>query len=288
MAEEEIEFNVKDYVIRGTINVPESEDPPYALFVHGAGPQDRDGTVGPNKMWKDIAEGLRAEGIASLRFDKTIHGECPKDLDGETIDDALAAVNFLRNHGASEIYIVGQSLGAFLAPEIAERSGANGAVMLAPPARDIVDIIVDQKDYQLKLKGIVEDDRKKTIEALRHTFDPIEAHTLPEGEAFEGAYASYWYDIRSRKPTEKIGEIDKPFLLIFGEKDCQVFEKDYVLWTEAMEKAEREYEAYLFPVNHMMMPCELSTMEEYHVENHVHKGVIKTIGKWINEKSKVK
>ena len=39
-------------------------------MVHGSGPNDRDETVGPNKLFRDLADSLAAYGIASLRYEK--------------------------------------------------------------------------------------------------------------------------------------------------------------------------------------------------------------------------
>jgi hypothetical protein len=41
-----------------------------ASCVHGSGPNDRDSTVGANKIFRDLAEGLASAGIAVLRYDK--------------------------------------------------------------------------------------------------------------------------------------------------------------------------------------------------------------------------
>ena len=43
---------------------------PCVVLVHGSGPNDRDETVGPNKPFRDLAWGLAARGIATLRYDK--------------------------------------------------------------------------------------------------------------------------------------------------------------------------------------------------------------------------
>lgn len=59
--------------VPGTLLMPPQahETPvPVLLLVPGSGPQDRDGTVGRNRPYADIARGLASLGVASLRFDK--------------------------------------------------------------------------------------------------------------------------------------------------------------------------------------------------------------------------
>ena len=72
------------------------------ILVHGSGPQDKDESIGPNKPFKDLADGLAARGLAVLRYEKRTR-QFAKYLDvnkltvqEETIDDALAAIQTAR------------------------------------------------------------------------------------------------------------------------------------------------------------------------------------------------
>src|SRR5262249_18016279 len=59
------------FVLGGTLTIPVSLDrSPGVVLVHGSGPQDRDETVGANKVFQDLAEGLASHGIEVLRYDK--------------------------------------------------------------------------------------------------------------------------------------------------------------------------------------------------------------------------
>ena len=108
---------------------------PGVVMVAGSGPQDRDEKVGPNKPLRDLAWGLTARGIASLRYDKRtlVHRDrlmaaaLEITVEEEVIADATAAVELLAGDqliDAANVALVGHSLGATLAPVIAERSGA--------------------------------------------------------------------------------------------------------------------------------------------------------------------
>jgi len=82
--------------------------PPVCLFVHGSGPGDRDETTGPNKPFRDLAQGLATHGIASLRYDKRTR-VLPGDfaalsaptVQDEVLDDVAAALRHLAQREAA-------------------------------------------------------------------------------------------------------------------------------------------------------------------------------------------
>ncbi|MCA9307351.1 MAG: hypothetical protein KDA16_12515, partial [Phycisphaerales bacterium] len=66
----EVKFQSRadDARLVGTICIPEGDGPhPAVVFITGSGAQDRDETIGPNRVFLDIARGLAAKGIAVLR-----------------------------------------------------------------------------------------------------------------------------------------------------------------------------------------------------------------------------
>ena len=108
---------------------------PCVVMVHGSGPNDRDETVGPNKLFRDLADSLQAHGIASLRYEKRtrIYGAASlpagreMDYDVEVVEDALSALRLAAAQpevDGSRLFIVGHSLGAMLAPRIAAMHNA--------------------------------------------------------------------------------------------------------------------------------------------------------------------
>ena len=106
----------------GTLTLPAgTARVPAVVLVHGSGPHDRDETVGVNKPFLDLAEGLAAQGIAVLRYEKRTR-VAPLSFIGrrftvndEVVDDAVAAVQLLRTEPGidpARIVVVGHSLGA--------------------------------------------------------------------------------------------------------------------------------------------------------------------------------
>src|SRR5690606_18697813 len=103
-AERDFTLGEGDLALPGTLAMPEGEGPfPAVVLVHGSGPNDRDGTIGPNHPLRDIAHGLAARGIATLRYDKRtkVHPVAAAfdpgfGVDEESTNDTVAAVAALR------------------------------------------------------------------------------------------------------------------------------------------------------------------------------------------------
>ncbi len=125
------------------------------VLVHGSGPNDRDETVGLTKCFRDLAWGLTSRGIAVLRYDKRTfkYGNkfTPELLESftineEVIEDALSAIKVMQDYpGISDVYLLGHSLGATMAPRIGEfMPSLAGLILMAAITRPLEDVILDQ------------------------------------------------------------------------------------------------------------------------------------------------
>ncbi|AJG40466.1 dipeptidyl aminopeptidase [Thermotoga sp. RQ7] len=278
-------FEEKDISVNGLpgkITIPEGKGPfPAVVLVHGSGPNDMDETIGPNKIFRDIAYGLSSNGILVLRYHKRTFVEKmdPTSLtvEEEVIKDALEAVRILKQReDVSRVYVLGHSLGAMLAPEIAERSKADGVIMIAPPARPLEDLMEDQLKY-LQSLGLA-DNIEETLKIL----EKLRKKEFPPDEIVLGVSAKYFYDLRERQPVLTAKRLSVPMLLIFGGRDYQVSEKDQEIWTKELSDKENVKIVVFEDLNHLMMTGEgKSTPVEYMKKEHVDKRVIDAIVEWM-------
>ena len=159
----------------GTLTLPAGHGPfPAVLLIAGSGPRDRDETIGPNKPLRDLAHGLAAAGIASLRYDKrtlvfqtqlAAALKAGKDftIDDEVTDDALAALKLLARQPGIDpqrMFVLGHSLGTLMAPRLGQRyPGLAGLVLLAGPVTFNLDLAIRQIRYIGQQQGISAADR---------------------------------------------------------------------------------------------------------------------------------
>ena len=148
-----------DYPLKGLLTLPDdlSGPVPAVVMVHGSGASNMDEKVMKLTPFKDLAEGLAEHGGASLRYDKRTNAHGFKlirqkhftiTVKEETIEDAILAVNMLKNDPRidhNRIFILGHSMGAMLAPRIdAEGADVKGLIMMAGTPYRLEDIVLRQ------------------------------------------------------------------------------------------------------------------------------------------------
>jgi hypothetical protein len=297
--EAQVTFGLPGFELPGTLTLPEGKGPfPCVLLVHGSGANDRDETVLACKPFRDLALGLVREGIATFRYDKRtyVHGaEIAQVLpsftvEEEVIQDALAALEFLRKQkdvDTRRVFLLGHSLGGWLAPEIALRDGGvRGIVLCAAPARSLPELVPEQMEYLFSLDGTVDESEARQIEAVRKTVVALQERALRDDEAvpYLGGYARYYYSLMGLQPLRDVQRLSCPILVVQGGRDFQVREKDFLLWKEALSSHPQATFRWYPLLNHLLIPGEgPSTPGEYAQPGHVDETLVRDIALWIRE-----
>lgn len=248
----------------GTLELPRESKAPAVLLLPGSGPSDRDGSQPGLKIdiLRQIAEGLAAQGIASLRFDKrAVAGRYakafPKDLAGldhffswnAFVEDAKGAFAYLKTQpqiDSARMGILGHSEGGMIAIALAKQVKPKALILVSTPARDLGTVIIEQitEGYSARLsqpaalkKRVAE--TKRIVAAIRkdHTIpSDVDAELAP---LFPKYLSQYMTSVVAFQPAQEVKDFAGPVLIVQGEKDIQVSpERDANVLKESIKGSE--------------------------------------------------
>ncbi len=317
--EKKISFTNDGIKFPAMLCLPKQSIKAIVVFIHGSGPNDMDETIGPNKIFKQIAHELAKYGIGSLRYDKRtylaqqgkIKVNFPLDLQHIIVYDAIAAVNYIAKIDSIKnlpIFIIGHSLGAFAAPLIAKQdTNVAGIILMAANSRPLEDIVVQQYKY-IYARGGYSKAEKKEIKKMKQQAKNVKSlkKDLSKNKIKKLILVSdtnFWLSLNAYKPVETANKLQIPILNIHGSRDYQIPQKDFTNW---IEKTNKEYKVYsrmlnttnekpinfskkavVFisynSLNHLFMYGEgKSYPEEYNRQGNVSKLMISDMANWIN------
>lgn len=289
-----------DGPLRGALTLPAGKGPfPAVVLVAGSGPNDIDETIGPNKPFRDIADGLANAGVASLRYDKRTYDYALKTaanpdftVDDEVTDDALTALRVLAKQKQVDphrVFVLGHSLGAQMAPRIAKRDPQlAGVIMLAAPARPLLAVSTQQIRElgphmgMSKAKIAKAEQANAAEQALLAKADPQHP---PQG-SFDAIPQNYWLSLHDYHQVAVAKSLSLPMLILQGGNDFQVSPKnDFDAWKKALT-SKSNVTFHLFPgLSHLFMPGPTKSLADYTKPGHVDPTVITDIANWIKTQS---
>ena len=284
------------YPLPGTLSSSVTSEHDIAVVVvHGSGPNDRDGTIGANKPYRDIARGLAEHGIDVLTYDKRtyVYSQISDDpsrytVDDETVDDAVAAVRMLKDMGYDEVYVIGHSMGGMLAPYIVQRCDGlcDGLVSLAGTPRTITDLLADQLWAQYsQLPG--SDQYRAYIDSELAKSDALATMTDEErlSTTVFGENGYYIWSFNSVDAAAIAETLDVPMLFLQGSTDFQVYaDVDFTAWRNCLsDNPNAEFTLY-DGLNHLFIESKgpyVGSSAEYYNHGNVEQKVIDDIADFI-------
>lgn len=296
-----INFSSDSLELTGELMVPVGcNNCALVVLVHGSGPGDKDETIGPNKIFYDLALGLASKGVATFRYDKRFH-TYPElmskqfDLYDETINDAIAALLAVQNDTSltfGTYAMLGHSLGAYSMPLIADslRRRLDGAILFSANARRLEDLIEYQMKYLTGFDALITDDEEQMI--IENT---ARARNIRQGNYSDSTAADvllaywpgkFWKGIADYNPVATVLKNDTtPFLILQGEKDYQITMEDFAMWENAVGNKPNIKMKSFEGLTHLFTPtdAEIGSPQDYFIPNNVDEKVINEIAMWVNE-----
>jgi|GEM_PF-153373 len=296
----------------GLLTLPQgasAENPvPAVVLVHGSGPNNMDSSIFNNRPFFDIADYLSSNGIAVLRYNERAftHGAQYLEVFGEgtiwseKIESALQASNLLRaDERISDVFVLGLSKGAVIAPRIAEEGGFDGAIMMNGSPRPMFEWSHDQGVLQTQdwlREGIINQEiadiriasMAVELEEARNIHD-LTPEELANATIF-GASGIYQMSIIESLPLPFISRNDTPVLILQGSRDFQItLEKDFQPFLDYTQNMTHVTAILYEGLNHLMMtayrqdgPLVLDVME-YAIPDRVDRQVLRDIVEWVSE-----
>ena len=296
--EEKIEVVTGHYHLPAILTLPKIRTKfPVVILVHGSGPNDMDETIGPNKPFKDLAQGLASMGIATLRYDKRTRvyaEEMMKKPDSltlmtETVDDAVSAIDMLKkmkNIDPDNVFVLGHSQGGMMAPKIAAmRPSIKGIILMAGPSIPLADHILEQNEYFYEAAGRPAEAAAQMQEVRDQVAlvksGNVTLKTSPSKLPLNVSGA-WWIDNINYDVVKTAQGIKNNMLILQGERDYQVTMKDVELWKKGLGNRKNvSYKTYP-KLNHLFQEGEGKSMpSEYNVENHIPAYVLEDIAAWV-------
>ena len=300
--EKEVTVGAGEWALPGTLTMPKGKTNVAAVvLIHGSGPNDRDETLGGNKIFKDLAWGLASRGIAVLRYEKRTRQYGAKlgaknfTVNEETVEDAVSAAQLLMktpNVDAKKVFVLGHSLGGYLLPRIAEKDKAiAGLISFAGATRPLAEIIVEQYIYIANLDGNISPAEQVQIDQVKEVSTKIKSLTEKDrnsGEIIFYAPVSYYLDLQNYDPAQSAAKLTQPMLILQGESDYQVTMRDFNNWKTALGNRKNVTFKSYPKLTHAFSETggAKPSPQDYEKPNHVNAQVVGDLADWITKTSK--
>ncbi|HEY8460276.1 MAG TPA: alpha/beta hydrolase [Blastocatellia bacterium] len=232
----------------GSLELPKSSEPlPVALIIAGSGPTDRNGNSpllkGANNSLRYVAEGLAAQGIASVRYDKRGVAESVKAAASESelrfetyIDDAVLWGKRLRaDKRFSSVIVIGHSEGSLIGMVAAQKMNADAFISIAGAGRPAPQSLIDQ--LKGKLPGDLQSKAEMIIKSLSEGKIVEDVPPMLSDALFRRSVQPYLISYFKYDPAKEIAKLSIPVLIAQGTTDIQVPAQDAKLLAEAKPSA---------------------------------------------------
>jgi len=300
----EVAVTVSDgpWHLPGTLTLPNGEGPfPAVVLVPGSPPLDQDATLGPNKLFKDLAWGLATRGIAVLRYTKRTH-QFGAGLGGgaissfslreEVTDDARAAAAVLSRRTEIDqhrIYLLGHSLGGLAVPAVAaEDPGVAGVILMGAPSGDLLALLLERVERAASQGG----EEGRQAAAMIPVFRKLEEGGFTEGEIADvfgqPSPVGYWLNVRDHEAGPAVAKLRVPAMVLLAGHDAEVPASELDKWKSALA-GHGSATVKLYPgLFHLFMPSTSTQAEDapedWSRPGHASPEVVDDIASWIRQR----
>jgi hypothetical protein len=266
--------------LAGTLTTPAAQGRlrhPAIVLVAGAGPTDRDVTVGGIPMFAQLAGQLAERDFVVLRYDKRGVGKSGGRVERATLDDyaddAIAAVRWLakrKDVDSERIVIAGHGEGAAVAMLAAAREKkVSGLVLMAGMGTTGRELILEQQQQLLATMSLSETERAERVALQNRILDAVIAQKGWEGIAPEmrsAADTTAYRSLVTFDAARAMTSVKQPILILQGSLDTEVqpHHADKLAALARARKKAASVEVKQLPgLNHLFVPAKTGDVSEY-------------------------
>ncbi|WP_158621144.1 S9 family peptidase [Pseudomonas sp. p106] len=263
---------------------------PVVVLLPGSGPQNADYTIGSSHIFSELAWGLAGRGIGSVRFDKRMPANAVTSgtVHEEYVLPVMAILRVLAlNVPDSPVFLLGHSLGGYVAPLIAWRQTQIGAPLagvfaMAAPWRTLEDLIAAQANELMPLLNDSEvQDLQQDLEHLRAV-----ASAAPGSDRLAfGMSSTYLQNLREHHPVDWLNiDTQTPLLLLQGLADEQISPRlDFEQWVSATgHRSACQWRAYE-GLDHLFKRSQSGRpVQDYVRRRTIAAAVIRDLARWLH------
>jgi hypothetical protein len=270
-----------------TITLPDGDDTvPGVAILHRSGPLDRDGSVGPNRPYRDLAAGLAARGVASIRYDKRSFvcdlGKEEQSLDNVIVADAAAAVERLGQvERVSDVVVFGHGIGGVAAPLVAHETDVTGLVLGATPTRPLSEVFFGTERRKAEADGEVTFEEQQRLDYVGEKLNAT-ADLGPDDDYYIlGTATTFWRDLRAHDVVAAVRERPEPVLALHPGRGFVTTATDRRVWRDALPPGALEEYSEL---DHLFMHVfEESLPEAYFFPDTLSDEVVDDVAAWVTD-----
>ena len=242
-----ISFESREKLIHGSLMVPDTiNQTPIVLIIPDTGPIDRNGNNPQmkNNALKLLAEGLYQYNISSFRYDKYGIG---KSQDTAFVESALRfehyvedAANWIdyykKDNRFSKVVVLGHGQGALIAKLAAIKEEPDALISVNGGGRPIDLVLRDQLEKPIESNAALGANFKAVISSFKagKTTDNIHDFFI---QVFNPSIQPFFISWMKYDPAKEIAKLSIPILVVHGNRDLQIREKDAQLLKDANPKA---------------------------------------------------
>lgn len=248
-------------------SIETTEPVPVAVIIAGSGPTTKDGNtvVGENNSLKMLAEGLAAQGIATVRYDKRGVGDnmglvakeedIVFDMYAKDVEDIVNMIE--ADPRFSSVHLIGHSEGSLVGMVAARSAKVDSIISLAGSGRPMEELLLEQLTVQLP-----EELLQTSREILQSLKKGERYDNVPESlySLFRPSVQPYMISWLQYHPADVLKSLDVPTLIIQGKNDLQVQVTD----AEQLHLAKPTAEVVYFDtMNHVLKEASTDKQENF-------------------------